>query len=278
MSINIRVGEHLTWGRYFGIYTVYKIDVKYKGDTWIIFRRFSEFTDMHSRFLVDPSLKEVAMPLTELLPEKQHFGSALATLDSVCIERKQKFSQYLESMLQEKALCKSPAFLSFIDVQNKGISGIKRVLGEAQVLREESVVCSQGRLASMGINAWKRSYICVTKKGWIYCTKCVYDTPDECDVKIDLKSKYTRIGGQTSDRVLMITYDNNTNLHIKFDDQASFSSWLRLLSDFSINTAQKDVMKEAPVVKERRQSQPKSHIRDKGTGKTEDDLSAELGI
>jgi hypothetical protein len=97
----------------------------------------------------------------------------------------------------------------------------------------------------LGLNAWKRSYICVTKKGWIYCTKCVYDSPEECDVRVDLKSKQTRIGGEAGDRVLFVTYDNNTSLYVKFDDQSTFSSWLRLLSDFSISTVQKAALKES---------------------------------
>jgi hypothetical protein len=94
----------------------------------------------------NPTLSALAEPLTELLPEKGIFGSSLATFNSVCTERKQRFIQYLDAVLQEKALRKSPAFLSFIDVQNKGISGIKRVLGNAQISREEFTLCSQGRL------------------------------------------------------------------------------------------------------------------------------------
>ena len=94
-----------------------------------------------------------------------------------------------------------------------------------------------------------RSYICLTKKGWIYCTKCIYDTPDECEVKVDLKSKYTRIGGVASDGVLFVTYNNDVSLYIKFRDAVDFSSWLRQMSDFSINTAQTSAATDT-VVKE----------------------------
>jgi hypothetical protein len=99
-----------------------------------------------SKLAQNPNLNAFAEPLTELLPEKGIFGSTLSTFDSVCIERKHKFIQYLEALLQEKQLRKSSAFLSFLDVQNKGISGIKRVLGHAYVIREEFTLCSQGRL------------------------------------------------------------------------------------------------------------------------------------
>jgi hypothetical protein len=92
-----------------------------------------------------------------------------------------------------------------------------------------------------------RSYICLTKKGWIYCTKCIYDTPEECDLKVDLKSKYTRIGGVAADGVLFVTYNDSVSLYIKFGDAAVFSSWLRQLSDFSINTAQSSAVQETAV-------------------------------
>jgi hypothetical protein len=101
--------------------------------------------------------------------------------------------------------------------------------------------------ASIGFNSWKRSYICITRKGWIFCTKCIYDSPEECDVKVDLKSQQTRIGAVAADGIIYVTYNNNTSLYMKFPDTSVFSSWLRQLSDFSINTAQKEGMKEAVV-------------------------------
>lgn len=278
MSVNLRIVDHQTWGRYLSIYTVFRIDVKYKDDNWFIFRRFSEFTDMHTAFLNNQNLAALAEPLTELLPPKEFFGSTLSTFESTCNERKQRFMLYLEALLQEKQLRKSPAFMTFLDVQNKGISGIKRVLGNAQIVREEFTMCSQGRLAKFGYNSWVRSYICLTKKGWIYCTKCIYDTPEECEVKMDLKSKYTRIGGLASDSVIHITYNDTIALHIKFRDVSDFSSWLRQLSDFGINTAEHSAMKETVVKAERRGSARNTHVHAAGTGNTEDDLSADYGI
>ena len=63
-------------------------------------------------------------------------------------------------------------------------------------------------------------------------------------MKIDLKSKFTRIGGSATDVVLRIEYLNNKNLNVKFRDTSDFSSWLRQLSDFSITNAEKDALKE----------------------------------
>ena len=51
MSINLRVVEYQTWGRYLSIYTVYRIDVRFKDEEWFVFRRFSEFMDMHNRVM-----------------------------------------------------------------------------------------------------------------------------------------------------------------------------------------------------------------------------------
>ena len=91
-------------------------------------------------------MKELADPLTEILPQKEYFGSALSTFDRTCTDRMQKFTTYLQGVLEEKPLRKSQHFLSFIDVQNKGISGIKRVLGVSQIIREEFTMCSLGKM------------------------------------------------------------------------------------------------------------------------------------
>ena len=104
-------------------------------------------------------------------------------------------------------------------------------------------------IAKIGYNSWVRSYICLTKKGWLYCTKCIYDTPDECEVKIDLKSKNTRIGGEASRAEIHMIYNNDVNLSIKFRDAKDFSSWLRQLSDFGVNTAEQSAFKEETVKK-----------------------------
>lgn len=109
-------------------------------------------------------------------------------------------------------------------------------------------------------------------------TACIYDTPDECDLKVDLKSKQTRIGGQASSAVVTIQYSDSVTLCIKFNDGTTFSSWLRQLSDFGINTAQRDATQERHVKKERRTSEPKTHIKAAGTGNTADEMSASYGI
>ena len=93
-------------------------------------------------------MKDVAEPLTEILPAKEYFGSAFSTIESTSLDRKEKFTLYLDALLQEKELRKSQPFLSFIDVQNKGISGIKKVLGINQIVREEFTMCSLGRLGT----------------------------------------------------------------------------------------------------------------------------------
>lgn len=120
-------------------------------------------------------------------------------------------------------------------------------------------------------------------------------------MKVDLKSRHTRIGGDASKDVLHVTC-NNVSLYVKLTDQ-KMSSWLRLLSDFSINTAQSSAVKEKTVKQgkvemfrtaaillpshvprmlfssERRRSSSSTHIKAAGTGNTEDDsLAAEYGI
>ena len=75
MAVNLRISEYQTWGRYLSLYTVYRIDVKYKDDEWFIFRRFSEFTGMHDlvRAIILCCMCSVYITVTYLLVLSYHY-------------------------------------------------------------------------------------------------------------------------------------------------------------------------------------------------------------
>jgi len=95
------------------MFTVYKIEVTVGSRMWVIYRRFRDFRDLHTR-LKQTSIKDKLPDL----PHRKMFGSSL---DPLFVEqRRVKLQKYVEDLLSlSDAITKSYPFLSFFKTQHK---------------------------------------------------------------------------------------------------------------------------------------------------------------
>lgn len=135
----------------------------------------------------------------------------------------------------------------------------------------------------MFLFVWQTNYVGLTKRGILHVMSTLYDTPESSFVRIDLRSIDVRVGGDVSSRVVHVI-SGDTKVFIKFSTIDEFSSWLRQVSDFGIHTASQanvvgkaNASKNAPPPTEKAAVR-EQHVRTKGTGNTDDDLSAMYGM
>ena len=222
-------------------------------------------------------------PLTELLPEKGQMGSLFNSFDMVVKERLIGLRNYIQRLQQLSGISQVPQFLDFLDMEHKGISGFRRVMGNSQVLKESYAETSRGNFDFMGVYIWATHYVGLTKRGVLHVMRTLYDEPNAALMKIDLRSIDVRVGGDVGARVIHVMNGDN-KVFIKFSTVDDFSSWLRQVSDFGVHTASSaasvgriNAAKNAPVARDTAPVR-EQHVRSKGTGNTDDELSAMYGM
>ena len=126
--------------------------------------------------------------------------------------------------------------------------------------------------------------------GSLIVLNSVYDDSSKAIVRMALVNGQTTVTPQTSGNVIVIGSNlDKTKISLSFPTQEESVFWLRKLSDFVLNTefsadhrrsveAQKQQSASARLRQEQQAAQHQEHIRAKGTGHTEDNLSSMLGI
>ena len=222
-------------------------------------------------------------PLQELFPEKGQMGSLLNSFDLTVKERLIGLRNYMQQLQQLPGINQLPQYLDFLDVEHKGISGFRRVMGNSQVLKESYAETSRGNFDFMGVYIWATHYVGLTKRGELYILRTLYDEPNAAVIRIDLRSIDVRVGGDVGTRVIHVM-NGDTKVFIKFSTMDDFSSWLRQVSDFGVHTASSaasvgriNAAKNAPKTRDITPVQ-EQHVRSKGTGNTDDELSVMYGM
>lgn len=158
----------------------------------------------------------------------------------------------------------------------------RKDVGNTQVLKEGYAMTSRGNFDFFSLFIWQVHYVGLTKRGVLYVLPGLYEEPKDALVSMDLRSIDVRVGGDVGQRVVHVI-NGDTKIFIKFSTIDEFSSWLRQVSDFGIHTASQastvgkiNASKNAPAPVER--TTQEHHVRSKGTGNTDDDLSAMYGM
>ena len=214
------------WGGGLNQWTVYIIQVSRDGDSWQVFRRFSSFEALHAAIsrVVDAMTR---VYLNKNFPEKE-MGSFLGTFNFVVEKRQAILKRYLSLLLMHPVLVTNPILLSFLDAENRGVSGLVRSMGATQVHLESFVHMSLSDFANL---VWTRCFLVLTKSGQLFAMEDCYDTPEKAILATDL-----RLGGRVKAstggkcEVVARVGEALKTFGLDFEDQGELAIWVRAMS------------------------------------------------
>jgi hypothetical protein len=202
-----------------------------------------------------------------------------------------KLQQYLDSILIMEDIVESRPMTMFLDCDNLGLSGMVKELGAERVVREAFVETRITRNLPAALGLWCNRFVVILSSGSIVVLNSVYDDSNKALLRMALVNGQTTVVPQASGNVIHITTTlDKTKLSLSFPTAADSVFWLRKLSDFVLNTqfaedhqrgvadAKKQAAAKDKADREAHFTANTVHVRAKGTGQTEDELSATLGI
>lgn len=284
LSIKI-IGHFNVGGGIFSYHTEYQLQVAAEGSTWVIYRRFNHFSNLHLKLLSilgEDEAKTVLQPL----PDKSPLGSYFSTSDSFTTSRKAGLQNYLESLVQINDENVRREVLVFVDVDGKGLSGAVKEFGANSILKEAFAKSRQGSIA----NLWSITYVVLLKDGRLFIMKSMYDESAKAVSQWNLRGGEIRVVPKASNNMISITsLKEDKKLLLSLTSAAEAAFWIRSISDFSLMSNQQVIsnVKEAAAVQREQAKQASQHvqtnqrtenIKAKGTGNTTDDLSSMYGI
>ena len=157
MGVTVQIKSHALLGGGPYSYCVYKVEVDAgREGKWVVYRRYSEFVKLHgyARHEVGNNFRNLGVPSID----SGSGGSIYGTLQETIFKR----IPMLEEMLQKLVGLDPNRLLNcvavFIDIPNKGLSGLAVQVGKANVLIESFLQCKHHTLS-----VWMTHLIVLTK-------------------------------------------------------------------------------------------------------------------
>jgi hypothetical protein len=287
MPISVKIANFVNVGSGTSYHTDYRMDVVINDRRWTVYRRYSAFEQLHLSLVKD--LGEEVM--TVKFPDKVYVGSYAATLKAFTEDRMVKLQQYLDSILIVEDIVENSHLTTFLDCDHLGLSGLVKELGAERVMREAFVETRITKNLPAALGLWCNRFVVILSSGSIVVLNSVYDDSNKALLRMALVNGQTTVVPQASGNIINITTTlDKTKLSLSFPTAADSVFWLRKLSDFVLNTQfTEDHQRGVAEAKKQAQAKEKAnkeayvaantvHVRAKGTGQTEDELSATLGI
>lgn len=287
MPISVKVVRSINVGSGLSYHTDYQLDVTVNEKRWGLYRRFSAFEDLHRKLLVELGGETI---FTVKFPDKYFVGSYIGTFSVLTTERSASLQQYLDSILTIEDAVDSAPLTQFLDCDHLGLSGVHKELGSERILKESFVTTRVTKNIPDMLGLWCLRFVVLLSSGSLVVLNSVYDDSSKAIARMALVNGQTTVTPQTSGNVIVIGSNlDKTKISLSFATQAESVFWLRKLSDFVLNTefgadhrrsveTQKQQSVAAKLRQEQQAAQHQEHIRAKGTGHTEDNLSTMLGI
>jgi len=267
-------------------YTSYKIDVQCNGESWSVYRRFSEFLKLHKQLVA--VMGEEFFKTAEIVPPEKTVGS---NFKSVVVKRQDELQTYLFKILSIDEIDKQTSVTKFLDFESKGLSGAAKDLGQNQILLE---TLASVKPCKDVMELWQSSYVVLTKSGTIFVLRNLYDSVSSPLVSFSLVNGDVTVTTPTgSPKVDMTCKAAGTRLVLRLSTEMQLASWLRTIADFT--TRAKNTVYDKPPANRPSQSpspsqrpsaasqggnsyNPSDSIHAKGSGATTDELSAMYGV
>lgn len=287
MPITIKILGTINVGSGTQFHTEYKLDITINDKRWILYRRYSAFEDLHTKLLVDPG-EEI---MTVSFPEKIYVGSYFSTVKQITADRHSKLQQYLDAIIIVEEITDSKAFSDFLDCDHLGLSGVIKELGAERVLKEGFIRTRITKNLPGILGVWSTNFVVLLSSGSIVVVNSVYDDSSKAICRMALVNGQTTVTPTATNNMIAIESKlDKTKLCFCFSTPEESVFWLRKISDFVLNTAYtEDYLKKEAQTKQSEHTRAQrekevyvtskqEHIHAKGTGRTNDDLSAMVGI
>lgn len=296
-SLFVDIVANLTFGGGFTLHTEYQLQVRFGDQTWLIYRRYAHFETLHKNIMKKYNEEEL-LEKKIIFPEKVYLGSILSTYKSVIEQRRAGLQIYLQIIFSIDELNEEEYVQEFIDMKNKGVSGIHRQLGADKILKE--TFC-RVKIIKQFFGIWQLCYVVVLRDGAVYVLQSVYDDTNSALMSWALVAVGVQIIPRSRDNSIVISCTTHQQrLILSFPTPLESASWMRALTDFATQTsfqqtiAYEDATKPKPAVTQNNaamkrssppptfssplQQAPVKHVYAAGTGNTTDELSAMYGI
>jgi hypothetical protein len=286
MPISVKVAGHINLGTGVTYHTDYRLEVCVNEKRWTVYRRYKAFEDLHEGLA--KTLGETAFAVQFL--DKQYMGSYVSTLKAFTDERMAKLQQYLDSIIVIEDVVETKHFTDFLDCDHLGASGVVKELGAERVLKQAFVMTRVTKSLPPALGIWCVRYVVLLNSGSLIVLGSMYDDSTKAIVRMAMVNGQTTVVPQASNNSINISSTlDKTKISLNFPESNENVFWLRKLSDFVLNTEfsedhQKKTASEKAAAAARDQAAreasavPAEHVRARGTGKTEDQLSSTLGI
>ena len=142
-------------------------------------------------------------------------------------------NRYLEQLLANEHICQQPIFLSFLDTARKEIPGAVKLLGEENIVYHIMTNTNKPTFYVDMYPLWSIKFIILVKTGTLYLFTTMYDPFDKAELTLDLR----RQSKLTSDGNILHVRVEDKRLSFELKNRDEVASWMRVLSNFSMNTA-----------------------------------------
>lgn len=270
----------------------YQLHVTTNVCSYTIYRRFNQFQQLHGQITKNMTKEIIKEKDLEFIDNHQFYGSYIASTKSIVQQRQAYLQQFLNKLLSNENYRENEHLLLFLDINNRGVSGMVRELGESAILRESflkvKVINNQinGLFASFGLY-----FVVLVRSGQLYVLSSMYHTSMQAIMLWNLRDGTNRIVPNASNMSIKISsFSNDRKLILRFPSQEVIAFWVRTLSEFTADGNLQSFESTARNSKQRSQGahqDPNSYVPSpvkqenvyaQGTGHTHDELSAMYGV
>jgi hypothetical protein len=297
--VNVEIKTTFNFGGGLSLHTEYQLQVQCQDQQWIIYRRFKHFEKIHSH-LVNLLSEAGAEARGLVFPEKSYYGSFLSTDKTTIDQRKTILQNFLNTVFKDNQFLEDEEIKGFLDVNGRGLSGIQKEFGGDKLLKETFCKVKVPR-QYFGL-IWSLCYVSLTKDGMLYVLSSMYDDSSNSLATWSLTAVGVQIIPKAKDNSIIISSTaHSKKLILSLPSALESAYWIRTLSDLATSTtlesiipSKKDLVVPKHLSTGKRNSgmfnnnaspsstspnaAPVEHIYSKGTGNTEDELSAMYGI
>lgn len=154
--VNVAVKSHAILGGGPFAFCVYKIEVQNGKESWIVYRRYSEFLKLydHARHEVGNNFRNLGVVRLPTGKSGSFFGSFKETI----YERVPLVNTFIQKMVGLDPVRLLNCVAKFIDMTNKGVSGVSVAKGKSNIIIECFLPCKHHV-----VSVWLTHLIVLTK-------------------------------------------------------------------------------------------------------------------
>ena len=221
-------------------HTHYKLDVSllvHGGPNGIVqyalYRRYSQFRRLYEdieRIYGKDSLVNAGL----IMPEKKLMGAYYSTFKSVVEARTSQLNTFLTVLLAFERIEFHECVQQFFDVRNQGTSGPAKELGKNNIIKE---ALAQVKSGLSSIEFFSSSYIIITKTGYLYVLKSMYDNIKDSILELYVANASVIVDAKEDNKIQITWKSNGNRTIIKLSSQLEQVSWCRTIQDITLDTA-----------------------------------------